>query len=394
MTVIEKQNKSIIPFPLIIISVCTFVLGFLDILLHLLSADVSTNADEPYMDVITYVVSAMCVLNDDIADNSNSKEDSKRPTKCQHYNYAHSCVQAAVCNDKLDDKLDDKQFQWISKAIYEMISQLFWIIPFFQKIIQLLWETIDPDVKLLMTLKVNMCGVAANLFCNNFQMLWVNHAQLLWVLQWSTHSMQGIYFYLFNVKGWCAESVKVAFLKHGICGILGCLNCMHIVWKNCPVALQGAFTGKNEMSTLVIRAMSDFNLWIWQASFGFTEALHDLNFWEYSLLLLDMLNGMMASLDFDFWIGGCLFKILFVLVDGIYPETARSIKTISVPTGNAQKWFSAWQEAMHKNVECTLVFYSTNSRYSVIHSRNGIRSISMKPSCCVSCDTIGWYKNA
>ena len=54
---------------------CTVVLGFLDILLNLLSADVSANANEQYMDVITYVVSAMCVLNDEVA--GNSKEDKQ-----------------------------------------------------------------------------------------------------------------------------------------------------------------------------------------------------------------------------------------------------------------------------------------------------------------------------
>jgi len=79
---------------------CTVELGFLDILLNLLNADVNTNADKPYMDVITYVVSAMCVLNDDIAANSK-EEDLERPRKCQHYNYDHSHAKAAVWNDYL-----------------------------------------------------------------------------------------------------------------------------------------------------------------------------------------------------------------------------------------------------------------------------------------------------
>jgi len=136
MTVIEKQNKSIIPFPLIIISVCTFVLGFLDILLHLLSADVSTNADEPYMDVLTYVVSAMCVLNDNIAD--TSKEDLERPRKCQHYNYDCSHTKAAVWNDYLSSYplFNDKRFQRIfclSKAVHETIWSAVLKHSFFQK---------------------------------------------------------------------------------------------------------------------------------------------------------------------------------------------------------------------------------------------------------------------
>jgi len=53
----------------------------------------------------------------------------------------------------------------------------------------------------------------------------------------------------------------------------------------------------------------------------------------------------MATLNFEFWIGGRLFKKLVFLVDGIYPEMARFVKMVSVPTGDAQKRFSAWQEA-------------------------------------------------
>jgi len=40
-------------------------------------------------------------------------------------------------------------------------------------------------------------------------------------------------------------------------------------------------------------------------------------------------------------IGIQIFFKLFDLVDGIYPEMARYVKTISVPTGHAQKRFSA-----------------------------------------------------
>jgi len=110
--------------------VCTGVaLGFLDILLNLLSADVSTNVDKPYMDVIMYVVSAMCVLNDDIAD--NSKEDLERPTKCQCHNYDHSHTKAAVWNDYLSHSSFRKNC--VSKAIYKTIRSAVLKHPFFKK---------------------------------------------------------------------------------------------------------------------------------------------------------------------------------------------------------------------------------------------------------------------
>jgi len=54
-----------------------------------------------------------------------------------------------------------------------------------------------------------------------------------------------------------------------------------------------------------------------------------------------MLDGTMAMLDFKFWIGGRLFKKLFFLIDGIYPEMARFVKTLSVPIRHALKKFAA-----------------------------------------------------
>ncbi len=57
--------------------------------------------------------------------------------------------------------------------------------------------------------------------------------------------------------------------KHGAAGLLGALDCMHKTWKNCPITLQGAFTGKECWPTLMLEAMADFDLWLWHADFGF-----------------------------------------------------------------------------------------------------------------------------
>jgi len=92
----------------------------------------------------------------------------------------------------------------------------------------------------------------------------------------------------------CRES-QLHFLEHDICGMLGCLDCMHVAWKNCPVALQGAFTGKEGMLTLVLEAVPDYHLWIWHAAFGFAGVLNDLNIWENSSLLQAMLDGTILS---------------------------------------------------------------------------------------------------
>jgi len=45
-------------------------------------------------------------------------------------------------------------------------------------------------------------------------------------------------------------------------------------------------------------------------------------------------------------------------VDGIYPELARFVKSISVPIGQMQQWFSLWQEVARKDVECAFRIFS------------------------------------
>jgi len=185
---------------------------------------------------------------------------------------------------------------------------------------------------------------------------------------------------------------QLPFLKHGICGMLGCLDCMHVVWGNYPIALQGAFTGKEGMPTLVLEAMSDFHLTIWHALFGFAGALNILIIWENSSLLQDMLNGTMACIVFEFWIGDHLLSKL-VCPGGWH--ISRDCQVCQNNICSKQKHFSAWQEAMHKNVEmCIWCFTAKKSRYFVIHLKNGMRSISMKLSWHVSSCTTWWYKNA
>jgi len=98
--------------------------------------------------------------------------------------------------------------------------------------------------------------------------------------------------------------VDLHIQKHGVAGMLGPLDCMHVVWKNCPVTLQGAFTGKEGCPTIVLEAMGDFNLWIWHAAFGFAGGLNDLNIWENSSLLDNMVSGAFSAINFPFEVGG------------------------------------------------------------------------------------------
>jgi Plant transposon protein len=140
--------------------------------------------------------------------------------------------------------------------------------------------------------------------------------------------------------------------QHGVDGMLKLLDCVHVGWKNCPVAWQGAFQGKEKAPTIVLEAVADYNLWIMHAAFGFAGSLNDNNMWEQSPLLKLFVDGTFAKdIDFEFEIAGKVFHCCWFLVDGIYPGLARFAKTIDEPLGHGKKLYAVWQEASGKDVE-------------------------------------------
>ncbi len=119
----------------------------------------------------------------------------------------------------------------------------------------------------------------------------------------------------------------------------------HISWKNCPLALHGSYEGKWKGQ------QPDYNLWMWQLLFGFAGSLNDLNIWANSLLKLSFTNGMFCNTDFNYVIFGLTFTMLYYLIDGIYPELSRFLKTIPELIGKLERRFSMWQEAKRKDIE-------------------------------------------
>ncbi|KAI2500464.1 Ribosomal protein-like protein [Fragilaria crotonensis] len=72
-----------------------------------------------------------------------------------------------------------------------------------------------------------------------------------------------------------------------------------------------------------------------------------------SCLLKSFLDGSFANdVDFEFRIGeDRVFHRLWVLVDGIYPELSRFVKTIQEPVGHKASRYARWQESARKDVE-------------------------------------------
>jgi len=214
--------------------------------------------------------------------------------------------------------------------------------------------TINPVTKILCVIKSLAFGTSPVAFRDYFQMgerTMYNSMQRFCRIISTDRNLRNKYLRRMTA----ADARRVSAMhqeKHGIEGMLGSLDCVHIGWKNCPVAWQGQYLGMKGKPTMILEAAADHNLWVWHAAFSMPGAQNDINVWDQSKLLREFLDGSYTrELDFNFTIGGQQFNMLWFLVDGIYPELARFVKTISQPITDAERKFTKWQESCRKDIE-------------------------------------------
>ncbi|KAI7951139.1 hypothetical protein MJO29_009813 [Puccinia striiformis f. sp. tritici] len=168
-----------------------------------------------------------------------------------------------------------------------------------------------------------------------------------------------------------ARLLKVAE-KRGFPGMLGSLDCMHWAWKNCPKALHGQYTGKEEEPTIVLEAVASYDLWIWHAFFGLPGVMNDINILDQSPIFQKLQDGICP--DIEFKVNGHEYSLGYYLTDGIYPAWATLIQTISAPVGKKNKFLAKRQEACRKDIERT--FGVLQARFAIIKNPGRFWSIS------------------
>jgi hypothetical protein len=170
--------------------------------------------------------------------------------------------------------------------------------------------SICPKAKILIALKILGFGVSPAAFQDYFQMgISTAHMCLkcFCYLLANDPTLNGVY----RRRMSRADAKRLSDMHsfhHGVPGMVGSIDCMHVGWRLCPVAWQGQFEGAKKRPTLILEACADYTLWLWHSSFNHPGSLNDINVWDRSPLLEEFLDGTFSSdVDFEFNIDGRTF---------------------------------------------------------------------------------------
>jgi hypothetical protein len=110
---------------------------------------------------------------------------------------------------------------------------------------------------------------------------------------------------------------------------------MHWSWKNCPTAWHGQYTGKEGELTVVLEAVASYDLWIWHAFFGMSGSHNDINVLDRSNLFAELVEGCTPAAEYV--VNGTSYSMGYYLADGIYPQWATIVQSLSQPQGQKKK---------------------------------------------------------
>lgn len=299
--------------------------------------------------------------SDEEEDPYSHLRNPRAPKKTYDWERAYSCIQADYLGPQ--PLFDDRQFEIYFRVSRSRFQRIMEDVAAAPADISHFWTTKERlsrgttiEAKLMLSLKTLAYGVPSHTFCDYFQMSWPLARECCYQFDKAINSIYTAEYLRKPTAADIKGIVKLHRCVHKVDGMLGSIDCSHTNWKNCPVAWQGSYSGKEKKPTIVLEAICDYHLWFWHVSYGYAGTLNDLNILSLSPFLDAILDGSFASLEEEakvvpYYVDGQLFRKLFVLVDGIYPLYSRFIRGIKEPLGKKEKRFTQWQEGARKDIE-------------------------------------------
>ena len=97
---------------------------------------------------------------------------------------------------------------------------------------------------------------------------------------------------------------------------------------------------------MILEAVASQDLWIWHAFFGLPGSLNDINVLRRSPLFQSLTSGTAPQVEY--MVNGNKYTMGYYLADGIYPEWAVFVNTVTAPQSGEDKLFALMQEGARK----------------------------------------------
>ena len=219
------------------------------------------------------------------------------------------------------------------------------------------------EARLLLALKTMAYGVPYHCFRDQFQMSSTLARECCIVFDETiSHLYTSEYMRLPTLDDIVAIN-NLHHSVHGFYGMFGSLDCMHTYWKNCPVAWQGSYKGKEKKPSIVLEAICDHHLWFWHGAYGYAGTMNDRSIWAMSPFLSRLIDGTFSNLEksvVPYKIGGEEFRYMYILVDGIYPRLSRFVHCVKQAIQQKDKVYTACKRVLEKTLNVPLEFYKPN----------------------------------
>ena len=121
---------------------------------------------------------------------------------------------------------------------------------------------------------------------------------------------------------------------------------MHWVWKNCPTAWAGPYSGHHGGPTIILEAIASYDLWIWHAYFRLPGSNNDINLLQSSNLFDKLAQGIAPPAKYTGL--GKDYDTDYYLADGIYPKWSTLVQTISQPQGPKNSTLQPYKKDIEK----------------------------------------------
>lgn len=151
------------------------------------------------------------------------------------------------------------------------------------------------------------------------------------------------------------QAVHERYAARGFPGCVGALDCMKLVWKNCPRAMKGQYHNPKDSKLAVIscEAVADSDLYCWNWFAGRPGTNNDVTVADYSPLFVDILAGRRRmTLPGGYQLcGATQHRLVYYLTDGIYPRWAIFVRSDHAPTNDKERHAAGLHASVRKDVE-------------------------------------------